>query len=113
MLAGLGMLWWNSHHLVASCHLRVWITVVWSITGAAILGAGFALHETFYRRYGLLLLALSIARAFLVDVWRFDTLYRILSFLVLGGLLILFSFVYNRLASREPQPGQALGNQAS
>ena len=104
--AGLGMLWWNAHHLVAACQLRVWITVVWSITGAAILAAGFTLKERLYRRLGLGLLGLSVARAFLVDVWRFDTLYRILSFLILGGLLVLFSFLYNRLADRESGTGQ-------
>ena len=101
MCAGLGMLWWNAHHLVGACQLRGWITVVWSVSGAAILAAGFALRERFYRRSGLLLLGLSVGRAFLVDVWRFDTLYRILSFLILGGLLVLFSFLYNRLADRE------------
>jgi uncharacterized membrane protein len=106
MCAGLGMLWWNAHHLVAACQLRGWITVVWSVSGAAFLAAGFALRERFYRRSGLLLLGFSVGRAFLVDVWRFDTLYRILSFLILGGLLVLFSFLYNRLADRESGASQ-------
>ena len=109
---GLGMLWWNTHQTVAACGLRGWITVAWSVTGAAILAAGLVLRERFHRRAGLALLGISVGRAFLVDVWRFDTLYRILSFLVLGMLLILFSYFYNRLAARQeshrdPESGQA------
>jgi len=38
------------------------------------------------------------ARLLAVDVWRFDTLYRIVSFLVLGGVLLVLSFVYSRFA---------------
>jgi uncharacterized membrane protein len=42
------------------------------------------------------ILTVSLGRLFLFDVWRFDTIYRIVSFLVLGGVLLGLSFVYNR-----------------
>jgi uncharacterized membrane protein len=35
-----------------------------------------------------------------VDVWRLETLHRILSFLVLGIVLLVLGFVYNKYADR-------------
>jgi len=33
-----------------------------------------------------------------VDVWQLETIYRILSFLVLGVILVAIGFLYNRFA---------------
>jgi uncharacterized membrane protein len=35
-----------------------------------------------------------------VDVWQLETIYRILSFLVLGAVLLLLGYLYNRFADR-------------
>jgi uncharacterized membrane protein len=63
-----------------------------------IFGAGLGLRERIYRIGGFGVLALAIGRLFLLDVWRFDTLYRIASFLILGAVLLALSFVYHRFA---------------
>jgi uncharacterized membrane protein len=44
----------------------------------------------------MIFVTLAIARVFLVDVWQFDTLLRIVSFLVLGAVLLVLGFFYNR-----------------
>jgi len=74
--------------------------------GAILLSVGFARRSAFLRWQALILLAVSIAKVFLVDVSELAEGYRILSFLGLGALLLGVSFVYQRdwLNLRNPNP---------
>jgi MFS family permease len=74
------------------------LTAMWGMLALAVFAAGLGLRERMYRIGGFAILALAVARLFFVDVWRFDSLGRILSFLVLGGVLLTLSFVYHRFA---------------
>ena len=74
------------------------ITITWSLLAFIVLGTGFLLRERVYRLLGLLLLSISIARLFFVDVWHLETIYRILSFLILGVVMLALGFLYNRFA---------------
>ncbi len=76
------------------------LTVAWSILALIVFGTGLALRERIYRLGGFTFLALAVGRVFLVDVWRLETLARILSFLVLGAVLLVLGFVYNRYAEQ-------------
>ena len=64
--------------------------------GATLLSVGFWRRAAFLRWQGLVLLAVSIAKVFIVDVSTLSQGYRILSFLGLGALLLAVSFVYQR-----------------
>jgi uncharacterized membrane protein len=64
--------------------------------GAILLGAGFWRRSAFLRWQGLVLLAVSVGKVFLVDMSALSQGYRILSFLGLGVLLLAVSFVYQR-----------------
>jgi uncharacterized membrane protein len=66
------------------------------ICGAVLLGAGFLRRSAFLRWQALVLLAVAIAKVFLVDVSELAEGYRILSFLGLGALLLAVSYVYQR-----------------
>ena len=57
-------------------------------------------RDRIYRIGGFLILALAVGRIFLVDVWKLETIYRILSFMVLGIVLLALGFVYNRYADK-------------
>ena len=48
------------------------------------------------RWQALLLIAVTIVKVFVYDVSQLDKGYRILSFIVLGVLLLTISFVYQR-----------------
>ena len=74
------------------------LTVAWALLALVVFVAGLALRERVYRIGGLVILALAVGRIFLVDVWQLETLYRILSFLVLGAVLLLLGYLYNRFA---------------
>jgi len=64
--------------------------------GAALLAVGFWQRSAFLRWQALVLLALSIAKVFLVDITSLSEGYRIMSFLGLGALLLAVSFAYQR-----------------
>jgi uncharacterized membrane protein len=98
IVAGVLWLWLLVWKLVAANTQGFLVTMSWSVLAAVVLAAGFALRERTYRLLGLGILAASVARIFLVDVWELGTVYRILSFLVLGALLVASGFLYNRYA---------------
>lgn len=76
------------------------LTVAWSVLALIVFAAGLVLRERVYRLGGFAILAVALVRVFALDVWRLETIYRILSFLVLGTVLLVLGFAYNRLAER-------------
>ncbi|MBT9331440.1 DUF2339 domain-containing protein [Paracidobacterium acidisoli] len=64
--------------------------------GAVLLAAGFRFRSAPLRWQALVLLCISIAKVFLVDMRMLSQGYRIFSFLGLGVLLLAVSFVYQR-----------------
>ncbi|HYP15460.1 MAG TPA: DUF2339 domain-containing protein [Bryobacteraceae bacterium] len=72
------------------------LTVAIGGQAAALLAAGFALRERVLRVSGLVLFLVCIAKLFFYDLNSLDTLSRILSFIVLGIMLIAASWVYTR-----------------
>ena len=57
---------------------------------------GFWRRSAFVRWQALALIAFTIGKVFLYDVSELDRGYRIVSFIVLGVLLLAISFVYQR-----------------
>jgi uncharacterized membrane protein len=57
---------------------------------------GFWRRSSFVRWQALLLIAATIIKVFVYDFSQLDKGYRILSFIVLGVLLLTISFVYQR-----------------
>lgn len=74
------------------------LTLVWALFGGVLMAVGLALRERVDRITGLSIIALGLVRLFFVDVWQFDTLYRILVFITLGSVLLALSFIYHRFA---------------
>jgi uncharacterized membrane protein len=72
------------------------VTLSWGVEGVAIFVLALWLGERSFRLTGLGLLLLSVGKILLVDVWRLDPRDRYLTFIVLGGALLLVSFLYTR-----------------
>jgi uncharacterized membrane protein len=106
------------HKMYAQFSYSAWFMLF----GAILLATGFARRSAFLRWQGLILLAVSVGKVFLVDMSALSQGYRILSFLGLGALLLAVSFVYQRdwlelrgAAHAEAQPdrgSQAVGTNA-
>ena len=72
------------------------LTVAWGLQAVGLLIAGFMIRERVLRLSGLGLFGVCIIKVFTHDLQKLDALPRILSFIVLGALLISMSFVYTR-----------------
>jgi uncharacterized membrane protein len=76
------------------------LTVAWGIQGLGLLFAGFPLRERPMRFAGLFLLLVCVLKLFLFDLRNLDMPFRVLSFIVLGVILIGVSFFYSRFRER-------------
>lgn len=57
---------------------------------------GFVFKNYYMRRFGLVLAILSVIKFFIIDLYFLALPQKILSYFVLGGVLILISYVYQR-----------------
>ncbi len=73
-----------------------YLTAAVSGGGALLVAYGFARHLQSFRIVGLVTLTLCVVKAFAADLAHLEPVYRILSFLVLGALLVGVSLVYAR-----------------
>jgi len=76
------------------------LTVAWGIEGIALLVAGFPLNDRVQRLTGLALFLVCILKLFVYDLRHLETMYRILSFIVLGLMLVSVSWLYTRFRDR-------------
>lgn len=72
------------------------ISLGWFIQAAALMAIGFWRKSAFVRWQALALIALAIAKVFVYDIWRLQQGYKIVSFFLLGMLLLVVSFLYQR-----------------
>jgi uncharacterized membrane protein len=76
--------------------MHSYLTAVWAALALVIFAAGFVLRERIYRWSGLTVLACALGRVALSDIWRLELIYRILSFMALGVVLLVLGFIYNK-----------------
>ena len=76
------------------------LSILWTLYAFVAMGVGLQRQQGALRFGAIGLFALTVAKVFLVDLGRLDAGYRVLSFVVLGGLLILASFLYTRYRER-------------
>jgi uncharacterized membrane protein len=75
---------------------QVGLSVLWSLYAAAAVAWGFVRSAPAVRYAALGLFGLTVFKVFLVDLSAVRTAYRILSFLILGVVLLLVSLLYQR-----------------
>lgn len=73
-----------------------YLTAGWSLLACAIFILGMLLRERIYRFSGLGLITLALAKIVFLDVWGLAVVYRIVSFMVLGVVLLFIGFLYTR-----------------
>jgi hypothetical protein len=93
--AGLS-LWFYLYRWMSLQGTGFYITAGWAGLAFAFLVLGLVMQDRRYRWLGLAVLTCAIGRAMLIDVWRLATLYRVLSFMALGVVLIVLGFIYTR-----------------
>jgi len=83
---------WGSSHYAYQLSL----SVLWALYASLLTGVGIYKRLRGARVLGILLLGATVLKVFLVDLSSLQTFYRIISFIVLGLLLLAVSYGYNR-----------------
>jgi uncharacterized membrane protein len=71
-------------------------SAIWLVYGAALMAVGFWQKSALVRWQALVLIAFTIGKVFIWDTHELDKIYRILSFVGLGIVLLGISFAYQR-----------------
>lgn len=80
---------------------QIGLSVIWTLYAAAALAWGFIQSRAAVRYAALALFGLTVIKVFAVDLSAVKTAYRILSFLVLGVVLLLVSLAYQKGRARQ------------
>ena len=82
-------------------------SIAWLAFGVALLGIGILLNSQRARFASAAVIALTILKAFLIDMSTLTGVYRALSFMCLGLVLVAIGWLYQRILFRRQLPPAA------
>lgn len=83
------------------------LSVVWGLYASGLLIAGRLRRLLLLRVMGLALLSLTILKVFIWDVSSLERIYRIISFIMLGAILLVVSYFYQLSQQRAEESGDS------
>lgn len=91
-----------SHSLEESYALKkhfnmLYLPIIWTILASILIYIGLRKNIQEYNRIGFALIGLMVLKLYGYDVWQMDNISRISAFIVLGIILLLSSFTFQRL----------------
>jgi uncharacterized membrane protein len=79
-------------------------SIAWLMFGVVLLGIGILLNSQRARLASAAVIALTIVKAFLIDMSTLSGIYRALSFICLGLVLVAIGWLYQRILFRRQAP---------
>ena len=79
-------------------------SIAWLTFGVVLLGIGIVVNSQRARLASAAVIALTIAKAFLIDMSTLTGVYRALSFICLGLVLVAIGWLYQRILFRRQSP---------
>ena len=79
-------------------------SIAWLAFGVALLGIGITVNSQRARLASAAVIALTIVKAFLIDMSTLTGIYRALSFMCLGLVLVAIGWLYQRVLFRRQSP---------
>ena len=77
------------------------ISIAWALYGAALIALGIRLKDAVSRWDGLVLIALAVLKVLVLDLTQFDLVFRVVSALGLGVVMLVMAYFYQtRLRSK-------------
>jgi uncharacterized membrane protein len=80
------------------------LSLLWTLYASALIAIGIKRRVPLLRWQALFLFGLVVAKVFFYDSSYLQRLYRIISFLILGLVLLVVSFLYQSKTSKERSP---------
>lgn len=75
----------------------LYLPIIWTILACIFIYTGLKRNSSEYSKIGFTLIGLMILKLYGHDVWEMDNVSRIIAFIILGILLLLGSFTFQRL----------------
>lgn len=79
------------------------VSVLWTIFSVVIMVLGFRDNSTILRKTAICLFTATLVKVFIYDMENISTPYRIISFIVLGLMLVGSSYLYHKFRDRLPE----------
>ena len=77
-------------------------SIAWLAFGVVLLGTGILFNSQRARLASAVVIALTVAKVFVVDISTLSDVYRALSFICLGLVLLPIGWLYQRILFRRP-----------
>lgn len=75
----------------------LYLPIIWAVLASIFIYKGLKSNAQEYSKAGFALLIVTILKLYLYDVWEMDNVSRIIAFIILGIILLLSSFLFQRL----------------
>ncbi|WP_283250719.1 DUF2339 domain-containing protein [Chryseobacterium capnotolerans] len=75
----------------------LYLPIIWTILASIFIYTGLRKNIQEYNKVGFALIGLMVLKLYGYDVWQMDNISRISAFIVLGVILLLSSFTFQRL----------------
>lgn len=74
----------------------LYLPIIWAVLSCGFIFAGFQKNIPELNKIGFSLLSITILKLYLYDVWQMDNVSRIIAFIILGIILLLSSFMFQK-----------------
>lgn len=86
---------------------QLMISVTWAAYATVLIVIGLRRGYAPIRYFAMVVFAITTAKVFFVDLSELERIYRVISVIVLGILLLVTSYLYQRLRTGDPSPAEA------
>lgn len=75
----------------------LYLPIIWAVLASLFLYKGLKSGKTEYNKTGFALITVMIFKLYTYDVWKMDNISRIIAFIILGVILLVSSFLFQRV----------------
>ncbi|WP_294332724.1 DUF2339 domain-containing protein [uncultured Chryseobacterium sp.] len=75
----------------------LYLPIIWAVLASLFLYKGLKTEVSEYNKVGFALIAVTVCKLYAYDVWKMDNVSRIIAFIMLGIILLLSSFLFQRV----------------
>jgi uncharacterized membrane protein len=104
---------WAEDETRAPLARQLTLSIAWAAYAVALIAAGLRRRYRPIRLLAIALFAITVVKVFAVDLARLDRVSRMLSVIGLGLLLLVASYLYQRLRSAVDEEGPVAGDPAA
>ncbi|EJL72709.1 DUF2339 domain-containing protein [Chryseobacterium populi] len=92
----------NADHIMQANQLEkhfsiLYLPIIWAVLASIFIYTGLKKDLPEFSKSGFILIGMMILKLYTYDVWQMDNVSRIIAFIILGIILLLSSFLFQRL----------------